>query len=133
MVSVQATGLLKMPFLVYLLPCLEWLMPPYLLLLKLVSTHFSPDRPTFTLKPVQPGPLDSSNVQDISLPKLSTEQLTPLLDSQRAGPGSNFSQGPKIQSRASNICSLLDQSCMDVVTFLPFSCALLTTRFTSLA
>lgn len=68
-------------------------MPTYLLLLKLVSTCFSPDRPTFTPTPVQPGLLDSSNVQDISLPKLSTEQLTPLLDSHRASPGSNFSQG----------------------------------------
>ena len=93
MVSAQATGLLKMSFLVYLLPCLEWLMPAYLLLLKSVNTRFSPDRPTFTPTSVQPGPLGPSSIQDISLPKLSVEQLTPLLDSQRAGPGSNFSQG----------------------------------------
>lgn len=49
--------------------------------------------PTITHTPAQLGPLESSNAQDISLPKLSAEHLIPLLDSQRAGPGSNFSQG----------------------------------------
>lgn len=91
MVSAQATGLLKMP-LSTSYPALvanAYLQPS---ITKISQYCFSPDRPP-SHPAVQPGLLDSSNVQDISLPKLSTEQLTPLLDSPRASPGSNFSQG----------------------------------------
>lgn len=131
--TLAQTTLFRMPFLFYVPPRLDWLSPTHVLLLKSGSTSsmHSLSHPYQSSlgsgTPVKPRTHTFLN---------STEPVAlPATRFPKVGPSSESPSIPCFQQRLARggDAHCLDWARAEEVTFLPRSCALLTTRFTSLA